>query len=189
LLNPCLGPIPDGVHTIRWNHQAICHFGNFEMPSHPVAPCMPTPNNRLATISVGAGHPTKAYPSQSWISVAKGLIRQGYEVAFLGGQLDSPIYVDGARDLVGKLPLGQTMDMVARSRVHLCADTGTGHMAAAYGVPVVSIFGPTDPARFRPYTCDGVVLRRGNVTGNVSPGEVLAAVGHLSRSESAVSHP
>ncbi|MBC8063619.1 MAG: hypothetical protein H7Y17_02220, partial [Chlorobia bacterium] len=41
------------------------------------------------------------------------------------------------------------MSAVAHSTIHLAADTGTGHMAAAFGVPFVSVFGPTDPKLFR----------------------------------------
>ncbi len=38
-------------------------------------------------------------------------------------------------------------------------DTGPMHLAAALRVPVVAIFGPTDPARNGPYSTRSVVLR------------------------------
>ncbi len=37
--------------------------------------------------------------------------------------------------------------------------SGTGHLLAAGGAPMVSLFGPTDPAKFAPYTPDLTVLR------------------------------
>jgi ADP-heptose:LPS heptosyltransferase len=59
--------------------------------------------------------------------------------------------------------------------LHLAADTGTGHIAAAYGVPFVSVFGPTDPKLFRPYSDEGVVLRASDRAGDVEPAQILAA--------------
>jgi heptosyltransferase-1 len=38
-------------------------------------------------------------------------------------------------------------------------DTGPLHLAAALQVPVVAIFGPTDPARNGPYGTRSIVLR------------------------------
>jgi ADP-heptose:LPS heptosyltransferase len=67
------------------------------------------------------------------------------------------------------------MAAVALSSVHLAADTGTGHIAAAYGTPVVSVFGPTQPQNYRPYTDRGIVLRGPEDTTNVPPDDVLAA--------------
>ncbi len=37
--------------------------------------------------------------------------------------------------------------------------SGTGHLLAAGGAPMVSLFAPTDPAKFAPYTPDLTVLR------------------------------
>jgi ADP-heptose:LPS heptosyltransferase len=83
--------------------------------------------------------------------------------------------MEGTEDYVGKLSLDKTMALVAASDLHLAADTGTGHMAAAYGVPVVSIFGPTDPRTYRPYSTHCRVLKEGNRTGDVPPTHVVEA--------------
>jgi ADP-heptose:LPS heptosyltransferase len=69
--------------------------------------------------------------------------------------------------------------MVAASELHLAGDTGTGHMAAAYGVPVVSVFGHMEPVKYRPYTDAGVVLRNGTEAANVSAEELLTAAREL----------
>jgi heptosyltransferase-2 len=42
--------------------------------------------------------------------------------------------------------VGGLKEVVRGARVMVCNDTGPRHMAAALGVPVVTIFGPTDPA-------------------------------------------
>lgn len=60
------------------------------------------------------------------------------------------------------LELGPLMALMRRARFVVSADTGPLHLAAALDVPVVGLFGPTDPARNGPYSLDSsrhIVLR------------------------------
>ena len=41
--------------------------------------------------------------------------------------------------------LGALKEIVRRARLMICNDTGPRHFAVAFGVPVVTLFGPTDP--------------------------------------------
>ncbi len=52
------------------------------------------------------------------------------------------------------LGLGPLMALMRRARFVVSADTGPLHLAAALDVPVVGLFGPTDPARNGPYSTD-----------------------------------
>ena len=98
---------------------------------------------------------------------------------FIGGPGEVAPQVEGAIDLVGKLSLFETMAAIAHSSLTLAADTGAGHIAPAYGVPVVSVFGPTDPEEFRPYTDRGIVLKNGSETRAVAPEEIVRAAKSL----------
>jgi ADP-heptose:LPS heptosyltransferase len=194
-LNPVFGERPAGMHVVEWNQAVLGAVGDFVLPSAPIMPRREEALEEfrehlvgarpLATISVSAGQPDKAYPAEHWAKVASALMEDGYQVAFLGGPSDKPIPLEGAIDLVGKLPLALTLAGVQCSQLHLAGDTGTGHMAAAYGVPIVSVFGPTDPAVFRPYSSHGTVLREGRETGNVDPEQVVRAARELVRREDA----
>jgi heptosyltransferase-1 len=42
----------------------------------------------------------------------------------------------------------------------VAADSGPLHLAAALGTPVVSLFGPTDPARNGPFVPGAVIVTR-----------------------------
>jgi heptosyltransferase II len=49
----------------------------------------------------------------------------------------------GAVDLAGKVSLGALKAVVRRARVAICNDAGLRHIAVAFGVPCVVLFGPT----------------------------------------------
>ena len=183
LLNPVPERMPAKAHWVEWQNHVLQNFGPFPLPILPIMPCAPKVQPKLVTISTSAGHPSKVYPINQWRAVAQNLVADGYQVAFLGALGDPDIELEGARSYVGKLSLAQSMSMVASSELHLAGDTGTGHMAAAYGVPVVSVFGHMDPANYRPYTHRGVVLRRGMEASAVTSEEVIEASRTLIRSQ------
>ncbi len=55
--------------------------------------------------------------------------------------------------------LTQLIALTRRARLFIGGDTGPMHLAAALGVPVVGIFGPTNPARNGPFGTRNIVLR------------------------------
>ena len=178
---------PEGTHIIDWNSAAIRTLGPIKVSDGPIMPDpIALPFQRtgkpLATITIGAGHPTKEYSRSSWLKIGEGLVARGYQVVFLGGPDERPMIVgDPFINMVGRATMIQTLSMVAKSEIHVASDTGTGHAAAAYGVPVVSIFGPTKAATYRPYTKKGIVLQHGDSPNLVTPGDALAAVDKLSK--------
>jgi ADP-heptose:LPS heptosyltransferase len=181
-LNPMIGDPPAGMHTVEWNQKALQILGDFELPERPIMPDVERAERGLISISVSAGKSDKAYPAELWGQVAQELQVQGYRIAFLGGPTDASILLEGTEDYVGKLGLERTMAVVAGSDLHLAADTGTGHMAAAYGVPVVSVFGPTNPDVYRPYRTnrtDCIVLKESERTADVKPAQVIRAAQEL----------
>lgn len=185
-LNPLLPGDPDAKHRVERMMDVARAFGDFQTPERPI---MPTPMSRnelglpadkpLVTISTGAGAVFKQYPAAQWESVINGLIAIGYNVLSLGAASDPKLQVQGLIDQVGKWNLSQTMSAVAHSQIHIAADTGTGHMAAAFGVPFVSVFGPTDPNLFRPFSDRGTVLHKSTNPADVTPDEILQAVTSL----------
>jgi ADP-heptose:LPS heptosyltransferase len=195
-----LSRVAEGVrgerHCVEWYLEVLSQLGPFdrsvEFPMPKFEPERAELSPRLSvrplvTISVGAGEARKLYPIERWNEVGAALVALGYGVAFVGGPGDAAPSVEGALDLVGKLPLAQTMAAISLSRLHLAADTGSGHIAAAYGIPVVSVFGPTSAANYRPYQDGGIVLQNGPDPASVDPAEVIeAAARTLERTDHAV---
>lgn len=193
LLNPVAKRSRRDQHTVERNLEVLSTFGTFGPPTPPIMPSLAGAKSQLqaqlqqgrplATVMLGTGHPRKNFGVQKWTRVADELIRAGYEVALLGGKDDPSPDVAGSINWVGKLTLQQTMAAVSMSQVHIAGDTGTGHIAAAYGVPVVSVFGYTDARLFRPYTERGVVLDAGKDMNAVGALEVVQTAVKLVESQ------
>lgn len=180
-LNPVVSGFDPKQHVVDWNMTVLRSFGDYDRPKRPIMPSLPDvsahvpPDRPLVTITTGAGRDFKQLPLPHWEAVGKLLLSDGIEVAFLGGPNDPRPQVEGAVDLIGRLKLEESMAMVVASAVHLSGDTGNGHIAAAYGVPQVSVFGPTDPDHFRPFGEGVTVLKEGNATADVTPERIVAA--------------
>jgi ADP-heptose:LPS heptosyltransferase len=54
-------------------------------------------------------------------------------------------------NLAGQTTITELIALMKKASLVVSNDTGPGHIAAAMGVPIVMIFGPTNPARVCPY--------------------------------------
>jgi lipopolysaccharide heptosyltransferase II len=66
---------------------------------------------------------------------------------------------DRCRNLIGQTTLEQLIDELAKCRLLLTNDTGTMHLAALLGVPLVAIFGSTEPRLTGPLGSGHRILR------------------------------
>ncbi|MBR6239863.1 MAG: glycosyltransferase family 9 protein, partial [Lentisphaeria bacterium] len=53
--------------------------------------------------------------------------------------------------ICGGTTVGELLEVIRMSVLTVCNDSGPMHIAAALGVPVAAVFGPTDPALTGPY--------------------------------------
>ena len=52
---------------------------------------------------------------------------------------------------IGKLRLSQSVALIQRANVLISPDSGSAHLAVAVGTETITLFGPTDNIRWRPY--------------------------------------
>ena len=57
------------------------------------------------------------------------------------------------------MDVAQLMALVQRARFVISGDSGPLHLAAAFGTPVVGLYGPTAPERNGPFRAADVVVR------------------------------
>jgi heptosyltransferase-2 len=66
----------------------------------------------------------------------------------------------GAHNFAGSTTLREFIDMTAACRLSLANDSGAMHIAAAVGVPCVTVFGPTDETATGPVGASAVMVRK-----------------------------
>jgi hypothetical protein len=111
----------------------------------------------LLVLHPGAGAQRKRWDGAGFAAVvAWWRASGGAAVVLLGpAELDdvAPAAVEALRDL----PLPDVAAVLARAALYVGNDSGVSHLAAAVGAPSVVLFGPTDPARWRPLGATVVV--------------------------------
>lgn len=129
----------------------------------------------------GSGSERKNWPKEDFLDVAEGAFRlwrlpstvligpaeQGQRAFWNKAGVPSLCVKEG-------LPILEVARMLRRAALYVGNDSGITHLAAAVGVPVVALFGPTDPRRWAPRGGRVEVLRQ-----ETSPQQVLAALGRL----------
>ena len=179
-LNTVVKTTPKSPHEVDVAVSLIQTELSVTLPELPIMPGGEVSiQPRLVSLQTGAGGKGKAYPIDSFRRVAESLRDAGWTVVGLGGPRDEKLGIEGATDYAGTKSLAESMEVVRTSALHVASDTGTGHIAAAYGVPVVSIFGPMAAERFRPWTSRGIVLSNGIDPGAVHPQDVVEACNSL----------
>jgi len=120
-----------------------------------------------AIINPGAAWPNKRWPPDRFGRVAAHLERrhQLRSIVLWGpGERDLAEAVvrdsDGASVVAPATTLPDLVALARQARLIVSGDTGPLHIAAAVGVPVVSLFGPTDPDRNGPWEAADVALSR-----------------------------
>jgi len=115
-------------------------------------------------LNPGAGWVAKQWPAQRYGQVAKRLAQDGMKSLINFGPGEVPLVQavedasEGAAQRIA-CSLTELIALMRRARLFIGGDTGPMHLAAALGIPVVAIFGPTDPARNGPFGTRSIVLR------------------------------
>jgi heptosyltransferase-1 len=121
----------------------------------------------FALLNPGAGWGAKQWPAERYGTIAKELAQDGIGslVNFGPGEevLASAVESSsgGAAQRVS-CSIAELISLTRRARLFVGGDTGPMHLAATLKVPVVAIFGPTDPARNGPFGTRAIVLRSVN---------------------------
>ena len=121
---------------------------------------------KFVCIAPGSIWFTKRYPKEKFANVVNMLEEKGIAVVLIGGEKDKEIgeYIygkskkDNVFNVIGKLSLLESAEMIRRAEVLLTNDSAPLHMANAMGTRVIAIFGATVPEfGFYPYG-DGDVI-------------------------------
>ena len=127
------------------------------------------PQGRFAVINPGAAYGSaKRWIPERFAEVADKLFSEfGLSIVLSGGPGEIEIGADIAKamqsphqNLIGKTSVRQMMALLAASSLMITNDSGPMHVAAAFGVPMVAIFGPTDHTTTSPWGTRSQIVRQ-----------------------------
>jgi ADP-heptose:LPS heptosyltransferase len=127
------------------------------------------PGRRWLALGPGARWEPKRWPPERFRELVQSR-REAFDAIVLLGSEDD---ADSCRTLAEGLPLpclnlaGRTglleaAAVLSRVQLFIGNDSGLGHLAAAAGIPTLTLFGPGEPARYRPWNPRGRWLQSPN---------------------------
>jgi ADP-heptose:LPS heptosyltransferase len=141
-------------------------------PSSDAAPELP--GGAYAVLHPFASEPGKTWPADRFIAVASELKRTSLQPIFVAGVGDdSSPFADF--ELWNGAPLTSVKTLLARAQLFVGNDSGPAHIAAAFGVPVVALFGSSDPCIWGPWRTPARVLTSPRGIGGINIDQVLEA--------------
>ena len=170
LLNQIIPP-PKKKH-IRPEHHADRYWRIAERCGATVPPALPAQwcartDEVVIGLCPGAEYgPAKRWPTERFRDVVEkvnSLIKCRWVI--VGTSADSPLAaqiaegIENVTDLTGKTSLDELMSTLCSLSALLTNDTGTMHLADFLGVPLVAIFGSTEPALTGPRGQRSTVIR------------------------------
>ena len=94
---------------------------------------------------------TKQWPETYWMQLADLAAQTGYRVKISGGNTEEVERAEriakqcAAVDVMPRLSILKMAALLANAKAAVAVDTGFGHLAAALNVPIMSLYGPTNP--------------------------------------------
>lgn len=180
--------VPWGMHAVERNRRlAGLALGyeprgapDFGLRCTPAADSWLPPRPYLVLLH-GTSHPAKLWPDSEWIGLGRALNARGFSLVLPSGNaqereraLRIAGVLTGARAAPG-LALDALAAVLAGAAGAVGVDTGLTHLAAALGVPVVGVYGATDPRATGVYP-SATTRNIGNIGRFPPANEVLEAV-------------
>ncbi len=163
-------PTPDTrVHVTRHLLSSCAEIGliaPLKRTPPPALGAMDHAGGRNACIWIhpGAGSPMKRWPLERFMETALLLRKSGWKAAFLLGPAErclEPVLAGAAPAfrIVKAWEIPRLLQLLKGARALVGNDSGVSHLAAFLGLATVTVFGPTDPVRWKPLGPSVAVLR------------------------------
>jgi heptosyltransferase-1 len=162
------GPRDESRHAVKQACDILKHLQLAEpAPVFPVTfPPAPAPRSRPAVALIPRSRwTTKNWPIERFAELARALRERLSATVVLAGAPEDRAACDqiagdddAILNLAGTTGLPELGGVLSGMDLVITVDTGPMHMAAASGVPVLALFGATDPGRTGPYGAGHEVL-------------------------------
>jgi ADP-heptose:LPS heptosyltransferase len=116
----------------------------------------------------------KTWPRERFIEVAGRLQSAGLAPMIVAGPADDTAPFSKFQ-VIRNPPLSALKSLMSGATLFIGNDSGPAHVAAAFGIPVVVLFGPSDPVAWAPWRTDARVLTSRGSIGEIAVEDVTAA--------------
>lgn len=156
-LEPQVERIIKDFESIFGDHLAKRRTEDFRNgPHHELTSLLSLPKYNIPgpyiVLAPSASFEFKRWPVNSFVTLAEDLLKETSDhIVILAGPDDkfceafNVINNERFHNLQGKTSLKESMSVLMGAKLSIGNDSGMNHIAEAYGVPCVTIFGPTDP--------------------------------------------
>jgi ADP-heptose:LPS heptosyltransferase len=121
----------------------------------------------------------KTWPSQCFVALAGHIERTlGLEPVLIGGPGEDLSAFRQWRTIAGA-PLGEIARLMRDAAFFAGNDSGPAHVAAAFGVPHVVFFGPSDSEVWAPWRTQAEVLKADGPIRSISLQQAIQAIERL----------
>ena len=172
------------VHTAEHLASAMFYLGVpvQEIPRASMFPLMAQahdPRAPYAVLHPIASTPEKTWPAANFRSLAAHIQSElGLEPIFIAGRNESLSEFSGYRCIAGA-NLEEIKSLLAAASLFVGNDSGPAHMAAAFGLPVLVLFGASDPEIWGPWKTDSTVLKGNGGIHSIEVREAAEAITKL----------
>jgi heptosyltransferase-1 len=133
------------------------------------------PGRPLIVVNPSAARSWKHWPMERWRETIDRLSDFG-RIVVIGAGSQTAAHrqlIERTRcaplDLTGRTTLAEAIALLERAALHVAPDTGTVHIAAALGTPVVAVYGPSSRARVGPYRQPASAIAHDELCGRGCP--------------------
>jgi heptosyltransferase-3 len=180
ILGPEILEMDRKVHTAEHLASAMFYLGvpQSEIPRARLfaAPCRRSGPH--AVLHPFASTEDKTWPREKFLAVAKHLLDLGIEPLFVAGA-DEDLSAFGEHSCFQGASLKEVKSLLAGAALFVGNDSGPAHIAAAFGRPVIVLFGSSDVENWRPWRTENAVLRSPNGINSIEVSEVAEAIDRL----------
>lgn len=128
------------------------------LPMASVELLLKTKTFKKVGIAPFAAHVGKQYPLSKMEEVIEKLAENHHVLLFGGGEKEAIALEaiekvhENITSIVGKLSFKEEINLISQLDIMIAMDSGNGHIAANYGIPVITIWGVTHPyLGFKPF--------------------------------------
>jgi ADP-heptose:LPS heptosyltransferase len=164
------------VHTAEHLASAMFWLGvpRSEIPRAKLVAGMRPSNAPYVVMHPFAATAEKTWPAERFVAVADQLQRGGLQPIIVAGPSDNAAPFSKFQVLHNP-PLSELKSLMSGAALFIGNDSGPAHVAAAFGIPVVVLFGTSNPVTWAPWRTEARVLTSDGSIRQIVAEEVMAA--------------